>query len=101
MRKSFYLYAFLAAIPLALGAGCSSKPGDKDKASEQETKPDAPQPAAVEEPANPAKFPDVVAKVNATDIEKAELLEQVSSVENQARGAIDTTTHHLLSSRPR
>jgi peptidyl-prolyl cis-trans isomerase C len=94
VRKSFYLFALLAAIPLGLGAGCSSKPGDKDKdkASEQEAKPDAPQPAAVEEPANPAKFPDVVAKVNATDIEKAELLEQVSSVENQARGAIDTTT---------
>lgn len=90
MRKSIYVLAYLAAIPLILLAGCSSEPAGQEKAPEKETSPEAP--AAVEEPANPAGFPDVVAKVNEAEIGKAELLEQVSNIESQAHGSIDTTT---------
>lgn len=92
MRKSIFPLVFLAAISLTFGAGCSSKPGGEEKASKEEPSPETSAAPAVEEPANPSNFPEVVAKVNETEIAKAQLLEQVSNIESQARGSIDTTT---------
>jgi peptidyl-prolyl cis-trans isomerase C len=89
VRNSFCLLALLAAFPLSVA--CSSKPDDKNKSPEPEKKAETPAPA-VEQPANPASFPDIVAKVNETEIKKMEFLAQVSNVENQARGSIDTST---------
>ncbi|MGH9333370.1 MAG: peptidylprolyl isomerase, partial [Vicinamibacteria bacterium] len=81
--------AFLAllrgiALAISLGTACSSKP------EEAEPKPDEEEatPKPVEVAADPATFPEIVAKVNGVEIEKATLLALASGREAQGSAQV-------------
>lgn len=78
-------------FPFVLGlmtmlAGCSSQPEESESKAAEEAE------ASANVAADPENFPDVVARVNGTDILKSELLDRVASIDAQARGAVDTSS---------
>jgi peptidyl-prolyl cis-trans isomerase C len=84
-------WSLTAVAIAALATSCSSSteepaPGNAPAA---EAASPSPEPA---EAADPGSFPEVVAKVNGTEIHKDELMERVTNIEAQARGAIETSS---------
>ena len=63
-------------------AGCSSQPEESESKAAEE--------GVVA--AEPETFPDVVARVNGTDILRSELLDRVAGVDSRAMGDVDTSS---------
>lgn len=76
---------------IVLAPGCSS-PSEEPAAAAEKAAEEPAAAGATTEAADPQSFPEVVAKVNGTEIHKDELLERVTNIEAQARGAIETSS---------
>jgi peptidyl-prolyl cis-trans isomerase C len=74
-----------AAAPAAPCTPATPAPGAKPAAGAPGTAPGAPGAPAAEAPANPDKFPAVVARINGTDIKKEDLVKEAKGI--QARMA--------------
>lgn len=88
--RKFPIFALAALSSLALTWACSSE-GERAESTEPMPVEETVAEEAAE-PADPESFPDVVARVNGTDISKEALLERASVIEAQARGAVETSS---------